>query len=92
METIFEYSMSSDKAYKSLTFPTATFLIVFYVSIYVSMNFTMIFDTVMEALIFCLISDEEMFLGKDRHCEDNMLNFFDKKGQETEKKDLNVEV
>ena len=52
----------------------------------------MVFDTVLEALLFCLISDEEMFLGKDRHCEDNLLNYFDNKGEETEKKDLNVEV
>ena len=52
----------------------------------------MIFDTVIETLIFCIIADEEMFLGKDRHCEDNMLNYFDNKGLETEKKDLNVEV
>jgi len=52
----------------------------------------MVFDTVIEALLFCLIADEEMFLGKDRHCDDILLNYFDNKGEETEKKDLNVEV
>ena len=34
------------------------------------------YDTIMESMIFCLMADEEMFMGKERFCEPEVLAYF----------------
>jgi hypothetical protein len=48
----------------------------------------MVFDVVIESMLFCLIADEEMFLGRERFCEDYILEYMNEITKETTKKDL----
>jgi len=36
--------------------------------------------------------DEEMFLGRDRFCEEDILLYFNNRGEEKNRDDLNVNV
>lgn len=48
----------------------------------------MSFDTVIESLVFCLVADEEMFLGRERFCEDYILDYMNGITEETKRKDF----
>ncbi|EGR34243.1 SWIM zinc finger family protein, putative [Ichthyophthirius multifiliis] len=54
----------------------------------IQQNFTMSIDVVIESLLFCLVADEEMFLGRERFCEDYVLDYMNSVTKETQKKDL----
>lgn len=48
----------------------------------------MSFDVVIEAMLFCLVADEEMFMGRERFCEDFILDYLNSITKETVKKGL----
>ena len=48
----------------------------------------MSFDVVIEAMLFCLVADEEMFMGRERFCEDFILDYLNSITKETIKKGL----
>lgn len=48
----------------------------------------MSFDAVLESMIFSLVADEEMFLGRERFCEDFILDYLNSITKETLKKGL----
>lgn len=51
-------------------------------------NFTMAFDAVIESMLFCICADEEMFMGRERFCEDFILDYLNSITKEAVKKGL----
>lgn len=48
----------------------------------------MAFDAVIEGMLFSLVADEEMFMGRERFCEDWILDYLNSITKETTKKGL----
>ncbi|EWS74692.1 plasma-membrane choline transporter (macronuclear) [Tetrahymena thermophila SB210] len=71
-----------------LFLPYAVAGITVFFGFYLPQNFCMSFDVVIEAMIFSLTADEEMFLGRERFCEDFILDYLNSITKETQKKGL----
>lgn len=48
----------------------------------------MSFDAVIESMLFCIVADEEMFMGRERFCEDFILDYLNTITKEAIKKGL----
>lgn len=59
-----------------IEYPFILSITVFVLAFYIPQNFCIMYDTIMESMVFCLMADEEMFMGKERFCEPEILAYF----------------
>ena len=55
-----------------ITYPFVIAGICFIFGFYLANNFTMAFDTIIECMLFNLMAEEEMFMGRERFCEEDI--------------------
>ena len=59
-------------------------------SIFIARNFAAFFEIIIEATLICVEIDEEMFLGKQRFIESNLLHFIDLFSKEKNRNEFHI--